>query len=126
MCTAALQGASDKCCTVMKHYILMNIHKLFLVLLYNLHTVSQLGKWAHVAAGMQQTLEQLVNTFLETPRAFSPALVLAPACSLLAEQGFKLSGMHGEAFTLLHCVGREYHQDVSRPDTLQQQVQSPE
>lgn len=91
---AALQGASHIRCTVMK-YVYVNEHSQATprFLLHNLHAVGLLDVLAHVAAVMEQTLEQLVNTFLGTPHAFSPALVLVPACALLAEQGFKLSGM---------------------------------
>ena len=68
---------------------------------------------------MEQLLEQVVDTFLKTPRAFRPSNVLGLACLLLAEQGFKLSGMHdsflapsnhagmkGTVAMLLQWVGR--------------------
>lgn len=59
----------------------------------------------HVTADMEQTLDQLVNTLLGTPRAFPPVEVLASACFLLSEQGFDLSGMHDKLVPISFMQG---------------------
>lgn len=58
-----------------------------------------------VAADLEHMLEQLVKTFLGTPRAFPPAPVLVSACSLLFDQGFKLPGRHDRALPLPSDAG---------------------
>lgn len=63
---------------------------------------------------MEQMLERLVNTYVKNPQAFPLGTVLVPACLLLAEQGFKLSGMSDKAVTLLRCAQCVYQRDTHR------------